>query len=202
MTRPDFDDLVGSDLAPGERARLLRAHEALITAGPPPDLPPSLAVPPGSPAAEVVRPLPHGIPRRRLVASLVLAAAVAVAAFGAGFLVGDRSEADAFRTDFVVPMRGTDAAPTAIASLDVGEQDKSDNWPMILTVRELPRLPEGDRYELLLTKKGRPAVSCGTFQVAGKTVVYLNAPYRLRQYDGWVITREDSDEILVRTAKV
>ena len=35
---PDFDELVGTDLEPGERARLERVHELLIAAGPPPDL--------------------------------------------------------------------------------------------------------------------------------------------------------------------
>ena len=36
---PSFDDLVGDDLAPAERERLLRVHELLIQAGPPPELP-------------------------------------------------------------------------------------------------------------------------------------------------------------------
>jgi len=35
--RPDFDELVGSDLEPSERARLERVHELLVAAGPPPD---------------------------------------------------------------------------------------------------------------------------------------------------------------------
>ena len=34
--RPDFDELVGTDLAPGERERLERVHELLVAAGPPP----------------------------------------------------------------------------------------------------------------------------------------------------------------------
>ena len=35
---PDFDDLVGTDLDPAERARLERVHDLLMAAGPPPDL--------------------------------------------------------------------------------------------------------------------------------------------------------------------
>ena len=42
-----------------------------------------------------------------------------------------------------VPMHGTEAAPNAVASIAVGERDESDNWPMAMTIRGLPRLPEG-----------------------------------------------------------
>jgi hypothetical protein len=69
-------------------------------------------------------------------------------------------------------------------------------------VQGLPELARGARYELLLTKSGEPAVSCGTFVVSGKTLVLLNAPYRLRQYDGWVVTREGAREILLRTDEI
>ena len=201
---PDFDELVGEDVDPAERESLRQAHELLVAAGPPPELPPALASPPGSPAqVEVVRTLPRGIPRRRLAASIVLAAALALAAFGAGFLVGDRGTDEAFPTDFVLAMRGTDAAPNALASLVVGEMDEDGNWPMVLTVRSLPELAGSQRYELWLTRKGRTADSCGTFRITGdKAVVYLNAPYRLRTYDGWVVTRQASDEILMRTEKI
>ena len=45
--RPDFDDLVGQDVPPEERARLHRTHELLLEAGPPPELSPEMdAVPP------------------------------------------------------------------------------------------------------------------------------------------------------------
>jgi hypothetical protein len=42
---PDFEELVGGDLEPRERERLLRVHEALVAAGPPPELTPDLAAP-------------------------------------------------------------------------------------------------------------------------------------------------------------
>ena len=75
--RPDFDDLVGSDLDPGERARLERVHELLVTAGPPPeaafDAPVTL------------------LPTRRRGALLALAAALAVAAFALGAALVDGS---------------------------------------------------------------------------------------------------------------
>ena len=204
MTGPSFEDVVGEDLDPREVDRLRHTHDLLVAAGPPPELPPSLMSPPGSSArAETVRALPRGIPRRRLVASIVVAAALALVAFGAGFLVGNQDEPTGWQTDFVLAMHGTSAAPASRASLDVAEADADGNWPMILTVRGLPPLPANERYELLLTRKGKPADSCGTFLVGGdKSEVYLNAPFKLRTYDGWAITRERSDEILVRTERI
>ena len=100
-------------------------------------------------------------------------------------------------------MRGTQAAPGAVASLVVGEQDDDGNWPMAMTVRGLPRLAEGERYELRLTRAGRLGPSCGTFLVqSDKTVAYLNAPYTLRDFDGWAVVREGRAEILVRTSTI
>ena len=68
--------------------------------------------------------------------------------------------------------------------------DKAGNWPMRFTVQGLPQLPRGGYYELYLTRHGRIAAACGTFNVhGGRTTVSLNAPYHLREYDGWVVTR-------------
>ena len=36
--RPNLDDLIGTDVEPGERERLERVHELLVAAGPPPEL--------------------------------------------------------------------------------------------------------------------------------------------------------------------
>jgi hypothetical protein len=188
----EIDDLVEGD------ARLRRVHDALVAAGPPAELPPELATPPGRREKPAVRLMP----RRRLGAALVLAAALALAGFGGGYLLGAGGDDQAFPTDFVLVMHGTDRAPNAIASLAVGELDEAGNWPMAMTLQGLPELPRGERYELLLTKSGEVSVSCGTFIVSGKTRVYLNAPYRLRDYDGWVVTREDSPEILLRTDEI
>jgi hypothetical protein len=183
-----------------DRERLRRAHELLVAAGPPPELPDSLASPPGFPRDSTIPVLPTNIPRRRLAASLVLAAALAAAAFGAGFLIGDREESDAFATDFALAMRGTDAAPGARATLEVGEIDDAGNWPMRVTIRNLPKLPADGHYELFLTKNGKRAASCGQFSVEGeKTVVMLNAPYRFREYDGWVVIDHESYRTVLET---
>ena len=59
-----------------------------------------------------------------------------------------------------------------------------------MTVQGLPKLTSGGYYELYLTRHGRIAATCGTFNVhGGRTVVRLNAPYRLDRFDGWVVTR-------------
>ena len=188
----DIEELVAGD------ERLRRAHDALLAAGPPPELPPELATPPGRRQPPPVRLLP----RRRLGATLVAAAALALAAFGGGYLLSAAGEPESFPTDFVLVMRGTEQAPDAVASLAVGLQDDAGNWPMEMTIQGLPALPGLGRYELVLTKGGEPAVSCGTFVVDGKTLVHLNAPFRLRQYDGWAVTRAGSSAILLRTDEI
>ncbi len=62
-------------------------------------------------------------------------------------------------------------------------------------------LPDG-RYELVLTRGGKPVASCGVFLVRGRTVTLLNAPYRLREYDGWAVTRPGSERILLQTDEI
>jgi hypothetical protein len=188
---PDFDELFDDDLDLAERERLRRVHELLIAAGPPPELSPVLEE--RERARENVFPL---FPRRRRAAAFALAAALGIVAFGAGFLVGDRG--DDASPDRVVAM----AAPagTARASLAIFAVDDAGNWPMELTVRDLAPLPEGETYELWLTKQGKLAASCGTFVVAGgKTVVPLNAPFRFRQFDGWVVVRTGTTEPVLTT---
>jgi hypothetical protein len=182
---PDFDELVAAEeLDPRERERLERVHDLLVQAGPPPELPPSLREPP-APAGTW-----HAFPQRRRGALILLAAAVSAAAFGAGYLVGGRHHGTGFSSQAAIPMHGTSASPRAQASLLIAKRDASGNWPMLLSVSGLPQLPAGGYYELYLTKHGRPAAACGVFRVhGGTTTVRLNAPYSLKSFDGWVVTR-------------
>jgi hypothetical protein len=183
VTGPDFDELVGEALARRERERLRRAHEALLAAGPPPELPGSLARPPA--AGRRVRPL-----------LVPLAAALAIAvAFAGGWFASSVTGQD---PQFTLEMAGTASAPAAVAGLAVFPIDSAGNWPMEM---QISGLPDG-LYELVLTRAGKPAASCGLFLVRGRTVTTLNAPYELREYDGWAVTRPGSARILLRTDEI
>ena len=182
--KPDFRELVG-DLPEEERARLERVHELLIAAGPPPELPPALVEPDLDPRDENV----EFLPRRRAGFVLGIAAAVGVAAFLGGFLAGRSKEP--FTQVFDVPMQGTALASPASATIHVGKADEAGNWPLKVVVRGLKPLPKGQYYEMFLTKKHKPAATCGTFRIAQSgDSVRLNAPYNFRSFDGWVVTRE------------
>ena len=177
----DVRDLVG-DLEPDELDRLQRVHALLEQADPPPSLSPALEHAP-RPKAEVVR-----FPRRRRYLAVAVAAAAAVLLFGIGYVVGGR-EPDAART---VAMSG----PGASATLEIYDVDSSGNWPMRL---EVNGLADG-RYALWLTRNGSLAEPCGTFAVSGgETSVPLNAPYRLRDFDGWVVVPVDSRSPVLTT---
>jgi hypothetical protein len=198
---PDFRALVGEDLPEEERARLERVHELLVAAGPPPELPPSLTTPQTEPPELAVA----FLPRRRLGAVLALAAAVALVAFLGGFLAGRTG--DHFTKRVEVPMHGTALARGASATIQIGALDKSGNWPLKLIVRGLRSLPKGAYYEMYLTRRGHPVATCGTFTVAQPTAsVRLNAPYHLRLYDGWVVTREapgkNAHPVVLRTNEI
>jgi hypothetical protein len=182
--RPDFRELVGEDLAPDERERLERVHELLIEAGPPPELPPALTQPDLDEREESAVAF---LPRRRVGLMLGLAAAVALVAFVGGFVAGQARHT--FPTAFDVPMHGTALAANATGTIHVGDLDASGNWPLKLVVHGLKPLPKGQYYEMFLTRKGRPVVTCGTFRISSGESVRLNAPYLLRT-GGWIVTLE------------
>jgi hypothetical protein len=186
MTRPpEFRELVGDDLPDEERDRLLRVHELLVQAGPPPELAPALAT---TPVAESRVRL---LPRRRARAVLLLAAALAAVMFGAGYFVGGRHEkSSAFKTARVVKLHGTARTPSALAVVRVGPRDTDGNLPMLVTVQGLPKLPATDYYLLALTKHGKPIVTCGTFRMGGgsaTTTVRFAVAYRISDFDGWTV---------------
>ena len=185
---PDFDELVGTDIEPEERERLLYAHRMLVAAGPAPELPPALAEP-QPPQAEVI---PLGVGNRRRVAVVaVLAAALAALAFGAGFLIGHHPGGRGSVATIV--MRGTAAAPDGEGSIKLGATDKAGNWPMVVRVSNLPKLSGKAYYTLWLTKKGRAVAPCGAFLVRGgshPTEVRFTVAYKRGEYDGWVVTKQ------------
>jgi len=192
VTGPDFDQLFGDEVSGAERERLRGVHDLLVAAGPPPELSPALESPPdvggAGAGAKVLL-----FPRRRRAALLLIAAALAAAAFGGGYFAGGhgRGSRSSFESIGAVQMHGTAAARNALATIELGKADDAGNWPMLITVQGLPQLGNGAYYELYLTRHGRLAASCGTFTVhAGTTKVHLNAPYKLKRFDGWVVTKQ------------
>jgi anti-sigma-K factor RskA len=190
MSRPpEFDELVGAEVGEEERRRLRRAHDLLVEAGPPAELPPWLEQPP----TPWVTPIEQARERRgqsgrwRMV---LIAAALALTGFVVGsFVSGGGSGERGFAATRIVELRGTPAAPRALAAVKIGKRDAGGNWPMILDVGGLKPQPADGYYTLALLRDGRPVVPCGTFRVDGtSTSVRLNAPYDLREYDGWVVT--------------
>jgi hypothetical protein len=195
---PEFDELVGKIEEADERERLRRVHELLVQAGPPPELSPALAaVAPPTDAAvpdEAERDYAW-LPRRRLGAGLVLVGAVLAATFALGYLAGG-TDSDSGQTAGVQIVRTASLTGegNATAVVNVGRRDRGGNWPMIVTVRGLAPLTQGDYYVLALSKNGKPIVTCGTFNVADRRqrTLRLSAAYNLKGFDGWVVTRYDA----------
>jgi hypothetical protein len=192
---PDFDELVGRDLEDAERRRLLRVHDLLLEAGPPPELSPELESVQWP--DEAMTPLSVKRRERERRRSPLLVAAVLLTVAAAGFLFGQATAGDSgngFDTRKVVTLAGTPLDRDANATLQVGMGNRAGNWPMLLHVSGLQRLPDGGYYDLYLTQDGKPIALCGTFNVdaRGEAVVKLSAGYDLGHFDrnGWVVTRQ------------
>jgi hypothetical protein len=188
---PNFDDLVGTETRGAERERLRSAHELLLQAGPPPELPPQLRK---VPSFEVTRLQQRRTVKRR--AMLLLAAAISVVAvFAAGYAVAGHRGG---KTLSIAPppktlaLTGTRLAPHARATLKVW-RDADGNSPMTISVVGLPRLPQHTHYEVYLVRDGQVWGSCGAFRVQGASsravTVRLNGPYSLEKGDTWIVTR-------------
>ena len=181
---PDFDQLIGADVDSAERARLRTVHALLVEAGPPPELSPQMAAGPTLGMTMTRRP-----PRARRRVMLLAATIVVLAlAFLGGYIAGNRGGGTASAE--IMKLGGTQAAPAALASLRIAPVDTAGNWPMRLSVKGLPMLKGGSYYEVYLMRDGKPFAPCGAFKVSPNdaTVVNLNAPYRLKHGDSWVIT--------------
>jgi hypothetical protein len=190
----DFDELVGGeDLDAEESARLQRVHDMLVAAGPPPELPPRLAS--VEPAPREDSPVAF-LPPRRVGLAL---------AFVGGFIAGQH-RGDKFPVQVTVPMRGTAIASNASAQIQIGNDDSNGNWPLRVVVHGLKQLPEGQYYEMYLTRHGKAVATCGTFRLTSGESVRLNAPYNLRSYSGWIVTREGlgtkTHPVVLRTARI
>ena len=187
---PDFRELVGNDLEPAERERLERVHDMLIAAGPPPELPQELADPP-RPEGKLVE-----LARRRLRTGLVLAAAIVIAAFAVGYLLGARGEESTSGSITAVKTAVLGKSASRLAVVRIGDLDENGNRPMVVTVDGLDRLSGGDYYTLFMTRNGKPIVTCGTFNVRddGVTTVRLTSAYDLERFDGVMLSKYSAKE--------
>jgi hypothetical protein len=201
---PDFDELVGHEVPDEERDRLRRAHELLVQAGPPPELSPELEAVPWPEESQSPLVVRRPAPARRLLLAATIATLVLIAFF-IGRAAGPSSK-NALDVERVVQLTGTKLDPNASAVLQLGKSDSDGNWPMILRIKGLDRLPKGGYYDLYLTKGGEPLVLCGTFNAtAGVAEIRLNAAYDLSHFDrnGWVVTRQppghhEANQIVLR----
>ena len=186
---PSFEELVGAEATGEERERLRHVHELLLEVGPPPELTPKLRKAPGS--SGVIRLQRQRVVKRRGL--LILAAAVSIAAvFAAGYSVANsRQGGSAAEVAKTLELTGTRLAPNAQATLEVWKP-RAGNWPMALSVTGLAKLPPHFYYYVYLVRDGKPWAPCGAFRVASTSqtlTVTLNAPYKLRKGDTWVVTR-------------
>jgi hypothetical protein len=185
MTR-EFNDWVDVEgLTPTERERLERVHALLVAAGPPPELTAAIERPP----AQVIQ---FPVWRRRpMVAALAAAVAVAGAAFGGGYLVGN--ENSGVKAAHVMSLQGQ---PNQLASLRISAPDQVGNSPMILTVTGLPKLGEHAYYELFTVRNGKPSYPCGGFRMEnGTTSVHLSVPYEFSPGTKLVVTMIERGKI-------
>lgn len=184
---PDFDEIVGADVEDAERLR--QVHELLVLAGPPPELTPRLERAPSMGVGSNVLSLPR-LPVRRRATLLFAAAVVVLAAFFGGYGAGQIHRSAS--PESLLPLHGTAGAPLASASLEIFAK-QAGNWPMTLTVSNLPKLPPHAYYDVYLVRNGKPYLSCGEFTVDGGSkplTVRLNAPYVFQRGDTWVVTKQ------------
>ena len=187
---PDFHDLVGNELEPGERERLERVHDMLIAAGPPPELPQQLSEPP-RPEGKLVE-----LARRRLRTGLVLAAALVITTFAVGYLFGARGEDTSSGSFTVTKQVVLEKSAERSAVVGIGDRDSSGNWPMTVQVEGLDHLPKGDYYTLFMTRNGKPVVTCGTFNVSkdGLTTIRFSIAYDIDRFDGLMLAKYSAEE--------
>jgi hypothetical protein len=186
---PDIRELIGDDV-PADELDALRHADALLRSvpAPPSQVPPRLT----QAVTALTLPTPYWS-RRRLTATVALAAALSALIFGVGrWTAGSDVEARV-----TVPFGATRDAPDAAAVIEVGERDEtSGNWELELEVTGLPKLPGNRYYALWLEKDGEYAATCGTFNVGeGTTKVRMTVSYRLSDYDAWVISEHDDDDV-------
>ena len=183
----DLHERLGDGVPEAELEQLRRVDDALRATPAPPEVPEALT------AAVLSIPGTRSSFRgRRALAGLAVAACIAGAAFGIGFWVAG-NPAESAIVERITLNATEHAPPEARMVIAVLAIDEAGNWPMAANVSGLPPLPAGAFYEVWLTRGEELAMSCGRF-VVGKdgtaADVWLNAPYKLRGYERWVVTAQ------------
>jgi hypothetical protein len=112
---PEFEDLVGPEVGGAERDRLLRTHELILQAGPPPELSPRLEA--GPTLAMTLGRAGTSKPRRQRWALLAAAIVVLVLVFVGGYAAGNGTKNPTVTPVATLKLQGTKEAPRAQASL-------------------------------------------------------------------------------------
>ncbi len=192
---PEFDDLVDVTGLEPDEVRSLRqgARRCSSSAGPPAELPEKLLrapldTPLDTPQAPARRDrVPVPAPANRGDASLV-AATVAAACFGGGYVVANQTHHSAIDVVRVVPMPGA-AELVRVASGRLGR--RRGQLAARADRHGLPKLQGEAHYVLMVWQDGKPVAICGTFEVAatGATTVRFSVPYRVTGSTRWVVTQ-------------
>lgn len=92
-----------------------------------------------------------------------------------------------------VQLAATSLAPDAGGEVQV--EEVGENLQVKLEVRGLPKLKEGEYYEMWYYAEDGSRISCGTFRVGpeGRTTVNLSAPATAKRYPEIEVTREPDD---------
>lgn len=103
-----------------------------------------------------------------------------------------------FQTITAKPAESLELANTSLAPQAGGKvqgQEVGGNFQVKLEVWGLPKLRDGEYYEMWYAKDGDGRISCGTFraQPNGHTTVNLMAPVSAKSYPEIEITREPDD---------
>ena len=190
---PDFDELIGAEATGTERERLRQAHELLVQAGPPPELPPSLQRAPNFGVFSLHQ---RRVVKRRALVLLAAALSIAVVFFAGYAVRGSGGSGTTKEQPRILALKGTPAVPDARATLAVW-QSRNGNWPMKLSVAGLPKVSGRTYYEVYLVRHGKPWGQCGSFRIASSSpkalTLTFNAPYSLQKGDSWVVTQPSAD---------
>ena len=114
--------------------------------------------------------------------SLPTRAILCILAFLGGYIAGHSGAGESFQSVQNVTLGNSEAS----AVVRFGPMDANGNTTMDVKVKGLRQLPEDDYYVLFMTKRGKPVVECGTFNIrrGGPTSLHFTVAYDPADFDG------------------